>query len=92
MNTMFDMEQVSSGSSVPKGKPTYEITVTHQKGYSEMFALWFAKEGGIMELDKLEKVTLERIRKYFEKLAAEGEKMDSKYIKYRETFSTSVRR
>lgn len=92
MNVMFDMEQVSSGSSVPKGKPTYEITVTHQKGYSEMFALWFAKEGGTMELDKLEKVTLERVRKYFEKLAADGEKMDSKYIKYRETFSTSVRR
>jgi len=92
MNAMFNLEVAKSESAVPKGKAIFTITVTHQQGYADMFALWFAKEGGKMDLEALEKISLGRIKTYFEKLAADGEKMDSRYIKYKESFQTSVRR
>lgn len=91
MNAMFQVEQVKSDTSVPKGKVVYNITVTHQNGYRDMFALWFAKEGASMEMDKLESMTLKRVREYFEKLAANGEKIESKFVKYKEGYSATVR-
>jgi len=93
MNAAFDAMASAGDVTVPKGKEEYEIVVTHQQGYAEMFAMWFTKEGVKQSLDQLEKVTMKKIRGYFEDLATKsGEKMESKFFRYEINFKTRVTR
>lgn len=93
MNSDFEVMQAGSGVAVPKGKKVYVIEIKHQKAFTELFALWFSREGGDMMLDELERVTLGRIKTYFEKQATDnGEQIESKYFVYKESFKASIRR
>lgn len=92
INADFAALKTTSDSDVAKGKEMFEITVLHPQGYADMFALWFAKEGGKLTGEKLEKMTLGRIRGYFETVAnADGEKIESQYLKYTSSYKTSTR-
>lgn len=65
----------------------YEITVTHQKGWLEVFNFWFLKEGFDLPIDTIGKKSLEQMKTFCQNYAAkEGEQIKSAYLKYKETF------
>lgn len=92
MNAAFAQNAaIAEDTPQVKGKVEYDITVTHQQGYAELFAAWFAREGHKTPLDKLAKMTPERCKTYFESLATkEGEMLESKFFKYLEGFKTRI--
>ncbi len=66
----------------------YDIEVLHPVGYTQIFSVWFDKEGKNMGIDKIGNTKIDQMKAYCEKLAhKEGFFIESKFIKYKESFT-----
>jgi peptidoglycan hydrolase CwlO-like protein len=87
MDSVFQAtEEMTGTESKAQVRKSWIIEVTHPAAYVQIFQLWFEREGRTMHKDKLEKVTLGRMKKFCESLASKDERIDSKYISYIEDF------
>jgi len=91
---MFEQEAAMAESApAPESRQGYEINVLHPVGYTQIFALFFDKEGKNYPLDKLGNTKLDQMKAYCEKVAhKEGQFIDSKFLKYEETFKAVNRK
>lgn len=85
---MFETEAALADSQEkPEAREGYEISVTHQAGYVQLFTLWFQSAGKELPMDKIEKTSLGQIKTWCEKHAHKtGEKIESKFISYNPTY------
>ena len=91
---LFEQEaQLAEMQESPEARLGFSISVTHPVGFTQLFAFWFEKEGKNLGVDKLEKTSLGQIKSWCEKHAHKtGEKIDSKFLKYDETFKAVNRK
>jgi len=81
--TLFNqVSEATTLGSAPVARHGYSITVQHQAGWVEMFTFWYGKEGVALSLPELEKKTFKQIKTFCEKMAKDGEMIDSKFLKY----------
>ncbi|MBK7883038.1 MAG: hypothetical protein IPJ81_03900 [Chitinophagaceae bacterium] len=60
---------------------------------SEIFAMWFEKEGKNLPIDKIGNTKLDQMKAWAEKHAFKtGTKIESKFIKYEESFKAVNRK
>lgn len=91
---LFEQETASmTDAQAPETRTGYEIEVTHQAGYVQLFQLWFEQEGKNLPLDKIDKTSFGQIRAWAEKKAhKDGEKIESKFLIYRESYKAVNRK
>jgi hypothetical protein len=91
---MFEKEAaVAESVDAPETKQGYDITVLHPVGFTQIFALYFDKEGKDLPIDKLGNTKLDQMKAFCERLAHKtGEKIDSKFIKYELSFKAINRK
>lgn len=91
---LFEQEAASvTDAPAPEVRTGYEIEVTHQAGYVQLFQLWFEQEGKSLPLDKIDKTSFAQIRAWAEKKAhKDGEKIESKFLVYRESYKAVNRK
>lgn len=91
---MFEKEAaIAETTPAPEVRQGYEILVLHPVGYTQIFALWFEKVGKDLPVDKIGGTKLEQMKAWAEKEAHKnGTKIDSKFIKYDETFKAVNRK
>lgn len=74
-------------TEAPKVKEGYEIILKNTAAYLVLAQFWFDREGKTWNTDKLEKMTLGRIKKFCEEYASKkDEKIESPFIEYKEIF------
>jgi len=94
--TLFD--QVTAAAPLdkaPEARKGYEVTVTGAAGYVELFQFWFMEAGpALWEKDqkKFEAMKFSSLVSFAEKAMLKGKKVESKYIIYKETYSSVNRR
>jgi hypothetical protein len=91
---LFEQEAASTiDVPAPEVRTGYDIEVTHQAGYVQLFQLWFEQEGKSLPLDKIEKTSFGQIKAWAEKKAhKDGEKIESKFLIYRESYKAVNRK
>lgn len=91
---LFEQETASmTDTQAPETRTGYEIEVTHQAGYVQLFQLWFEQEGKNLPLDKIDKTSFGQIRAWAEKRAhKDGEKIESKFLVYRDSYKAVNRK
>jgi hypothetical protein len=91
---MFDQEAaMSEGAQAPEARQGYDLIVSHQAGFVQIFQFWFEKEGKSLGLDKMEKTSLGQMKAFCEKYAHKNnEKIDSKFLKYEPSFKAVNRK
>lgn len=92
---MFEKEAAVAevAQDTPEARQGYEIEVLHAVGYTQIFALWFEKVGKDLPLDKLGNTKLDQMKAWAEKEAHKSNtRIDSKFIKYVETFKAVNRK
>lgn len=91
---LFEQESASAtDTEAPETRTGFEIEVTHQAGYVQLFTLWFEQEGKKLPLDKIDKTSFGQIRAWAEKLAHKnGEKIESKFIIYKDSYKAVNRK
>lgn len=78
---------VDIATDAPKVKEAYEIIVKNTAAYSLFFQFWFEKEGNRWPDDKIEKMTIGRMKTFCENWALKNdEKITSNLIQYKEIF------
>ncbi len=86
MQNMFEATPTEADNTAQVRK-NYVISVTHQKGWIEIFNFWFLKEGNDLPIDKMGRKSLDQMKTFCQNYATkEGEKIQSDYLKYEETF------
>ena len=93
--TLFDhtAQQADISTSIASGREGYNIRITNPAGYGLLFAFWLQQEGMKEDVSKLEKKTLGSIKTFCEKHAHKtGDKIESKFIVYEETYKTSAKK
>lgn len=92
--TLFEQEaSISIDVPAPEMRTGYEIEVTHQAGYVQLFQLWFENEGKNLTLDKIEKTSFGQIKTWAEKHALKSSnKIESKFIIYRDSYKAVNRK
>lgn len=89
---MFEQEAAIAETQAPEARQGYEITVTHQAGFVQIFQLWFENEGKNLPVDKIGNTKLDQMKTWAEKYAHKtGTKIESKFLNYKESF-TAVNR
>jgi hypothetical protein len=84
---MFNQEAAIAEIEAPAAKVGYDITVLHPVGFTQIFALWFENEGKNLGIDKIGNTKLDQMKAWAEKYAVKtGTKIDSKFVKYEESF------
>lgn len=79
--------------AIPENRQGYEIVITHQAGYVEIFSHWFLHNGNKSTMDALDKKTLGSMVKWCADHAHKtGEKIESKYITYEPTYKAVNRK
>lgn len=74
-------------NDAPKVKEAYEIIVKNTAAYSLFFQFWFEKEGNRWPDEKIEKMTIGRMKAFCESWALKNdEKISSKLIEYKEIY------
>jgi len=82
MNTQAELFQ-----EAPKVKEAYEIIVKNPAAYAMIFQFWFEKEGRGWPVDKIEKMTIGRMKTFCEAYALKNdEKISSNLIEYKEIY------
>ena len=82
MNTQAELFQ-----EAPKVKEAYEIIVKNPAAYAMIFQFWFEKEGRGWPVDKIEKMTIGRMKSFCEAYALKNdEKISSNLIEYKEIY------
>lgn len=67
----------------PETRSGYSIDVKHPIGFTQIFTLWFEKEGKNLPIDKIGNTKLDQMKTWCEKHAYKtGEKIDSAYLVY----------
>lgn len=91
---MFEQESASATDvAAPETRAGFEIEVTHQAGYVQLFTLWFEQEGKNLSLDKIEKTSFGQIKTWAEKLAHKtSEKIESKFLIYHDSYKAVNRK
>ena len=91
---MFEQEAAAAlDTPAPETRNGYEIEVLHPVGFTQIFALWFEKEGKNLPIDKIGNTKLDQMNAWAEKMAhKDGTKIDSKFLKYNETFKAVNRK
>ena len=91
---MFDQEaELSGGQPAPETRMGYDIEVLHPAGSVQIFQKWFEDEGKNLPVDKIGKTKMDQMKAYCEKLAQKiGEKIESKFLKYNESFKAINRK
>jgi hypothetical protein len=85
MESIFEAtEEMTSASSKAQVRKSWIIEVKHPAAWVLIFQMWFEREGSKLHKDKIEKVTLGRMKKFCESL--KDERIDSKYIEYIEDY------
>lgn len=81
---MFEKEaDIASAQPEIKTKDSFEITVLHPVGYTQLFSLWFEQEGKNLPVDKIGNTKLDQMKSWCEKAAnKDGTKIESKFLKY----------
>ena len=86
MQNLFDATPVETVNT-SQVRTGYEITVTHQKGWLEIFNFWWINSGHDLPIDEIGRKSLDQMKTFCQTYAAkEGEKITSTYVKYKETF------
>lgn len=86
MQNLFDATPTETVNTA-QVRSGYEITVTHQKGWLEVFNFWWLKEGYDLPIDAIGRKSLDQMKTFCQNYAAkEGEQIKSPYVKYKETF------
>jgi hypothetical protein len=74
-------------AATPDVKTGYRITVSSVAAYLIIAQFWFEKEGKKLPVEKIEKVTFERMRKFCEDYAIKNEEfIDNKMVRYEPTY------
>jgi hypothetical protein len=91
---LFEQEaMMADTATAPEVRQGYEITVLHPVGYTQIFAIWFENEGKNLPVDKIGNTKLDQMKAWAEKHAHKtGSKIDSKFIKYNESFKAINRK
>ncbi|MBK7885168.1 MAG: hypothetical protein IPJ81_16295 [Chitinophagaceae bacterium] len=91
---MFEKEvSTAELENGPEARQGFEITVLHPVGFTEIFAMWFEKEGKNLPIDKIGNTKLDQMKAWAEKYAFKtGTKIESKFIKYEESFKAVNRK
>lgn len=86
--TMFEKEAaIADAVTAPPVRQGFEIIVTHQAGWVQLFQLWFENEGKNLPIDKIGNTKLDQMKSWAEKHAHKtGTKIESKFINYQESF------
>lgn len=80
--TMFnETAEVASNTVAPETRSAVVITVKHPAAWVELMQFWYTRNTA-MPLEEMEKMTFEKLRKYAEKAAGKGEKIESKFMTY----------
>jgi len=81
---LFDKEAATiMDGPEPETRSGYNIEVKHPIGYTQIFTLWFEKEGKNLPIDKIGNTKLDQMKKWCEKFAHKtGEKIESAYLVY----------
>lgn len=67
---LFEQEAAMSDTApTPEARQGYDIEVTHQAGYVQIFQFWFENQGKNETIDKLEKTSLGQMKSFVEKHA-----------------------
>lgn len=92
--TLFEKEAaIAEVVEAPETRTGYDITVTHQVGFVQLFTLWFEKEGKNLPIDKIEKTSFGQIKAWAEKHAHKNnEKIESNYIVYENSYKAVNRK
>lgn len=86
MQNIFDATPTETVNTA-QVRTGFEITITHQKGWLEIFNFWFLKEGFDQSIDAMGRKSLDSMKTFCQNYAAkEGEQIKSTYLKYKETF------
>ncbi len=91
--TLFDAAiEATPDQAAVETRTGFDITVTHQAGWVEIFQLWYQNEGIKLSIEEMGKKSLNQMKAWAEKHAkATGEKISSKYLNY-ETAVKAVNR
>lgn len=83
---MFDKEAaLVTDAPAPEARSEFNIEVKHAIGYTQIFQLWFEKEGKNLSIDKMGNTKLDQMKAWCEKLAHKtNEKIESAYLEYSE--------
>lgn len=77
------MVDATVATETPNVKEAYEVKLSNNAGYLLLIQFWFEKEGKTLPAEKLEKYTLERIKRFCEAYALKNEEfIQSPLIKY----------
>lgn len=77
------MVDATVATETPNVKEAYEIKLSNNAGYLLLIQFWFEKEGKSLPTEKLEKYTLDRIKRFCEAYALKNEEfIQSPLIKY----------
>ena len=80
LQNLFDADYSVPSANVKK---TLKIEVLNPAGYGQLFMFWFEREGKNLSNEKIEKMTVARMKKFCEDAANKnGEIIDSNTIKY----------
>lgn len=91
---LFEKDAASvADAPAPETRTGYDIIVTHQVGYGQIFQFWFEREGKNLPLDKMGNTKLDQMKAFAEKLAMKtGEKIESKYLTYQDSYKAINRK
>ena len=91
---MFEQEAAMADTApAPETRQGYDIQVLHPVGYTQIFAFWFENEGKNLPVDKIGNTKLDQMKSWAEKHAQKvGAKIDSKFLKYEESFKAVNRK
>lgn len=91
---MFNKEAaLAENIPVAESRQGYEITILHPVGFTQIFALWFEKEGKDLPVDKIGNTKLDQMKAWAEKYAQKTSTMiESKFLKYEESFKAINRK
>lgn len=86
-SAMVNSQAEFSFNEKPKVKESYEIILKNTAAYLVLTQFWYDKEGKTWTVDKFEKMTFARIKKFCEDYALKHEEMvQSQFVEYKEIF------
>jgi hypothetical protein len=85
--SLFDTQASLFNAEAPKVKEGYQIIPKDNSAYLLLIQLWFEKEGRTLPADKIESMSLGRIKTFCEKYAVKNEEfIESKLIEYKPVY------
>ncbi|MDD4495875.1 MAG: hypothetical protein PHV32_16315 [Eubacteriales bacterium] len=83
MDIMFS----TASSPAPRVKESIEIVIKNNAAYALLFQYWFERKGKEMDQPAIERMTIERIRKFCEDyISKTGEVIESPYLEIKEKY------